>query len=168
MHREQMIVRRRTRLSLGRLCLDNSDVPNHQSVASNRVYPGQDEARFLKKRSSFALATLSTAGDSKHVEVAHQVAFQLWICMRDERRKDEFNDQQTAVLRNYRAAVLENSNSIPVLTPVKYMFEHVYMGARRDRLHEIRGNQLAPGGRIFRREAGFGRIHAGFEVHKHA
>jgi len=43
------------------------------------------------------------------------------------------------------------------------MFEHVHISARRDRLHEIRGNQLAPGGRIFRREAGFGRVHAGFE-----
>lgn len=40
---------------------------------------------------------LSTAVDSEHVEVDHQVGFQLWICMRNERRKNEFNDQQTAV-----------------------------------------------------------------------
>jgi hypothetical protein len=35
------------------------------------------------------------------------VAFQLWICLRYERGKDEFNDQQTAVLRNDCAAVPE-------------------------------------------------------------
>jgi len=101
------------------VCFEYPDVLNHQGVASNRVYPGQDEARCLEKRPPFALTTLSTAGDSKHVEVAHQVAFQLWICMRDKRRKDEFNDQQTAVPGNYRTAVLENSDSIPVLTPVQ-------------------------------------------------
>jgi hypothetical protein len=93
------------------------DVPNHQSVASNWMYPGQNESRCLKKGSPFALASLFTASDSKHVEIAHQVAFQLWICMRHERRKDEFNDQQTAVLRNHRAAVLENSNSFRVPIP---------------------------------------------------
>src|ERR1017187_5792385 len=160
MHREQMIVRRRTRLSLGRFCLEYADVPNHQIVVSNRVYPGQVESRCLEKRSPFTLAALLTAGDSKHVEVAHQVAFQLWICMRDERRKDEFNDQQTAVLRNYRAAVLENRYSIPVLTPVQYMLEHVDIGARRDRMDQVCGNQFASGGRIFLREARFGCVHA--------
>ena len=106
-------------LSLGRFCFEYTDVPDHQIVGSNRVYSGYKESRCLKKCSPFAFATLSTTGDCKHVEVAHQVAFQLWICMGDERRKDEFNDQQTAILRNYRVAVLENSNGIPVLTPVQ-------------------------------------------------
>src|ERR1039457_64062 len=165
---EQPNARSCSRLSLSWFCFEYPDVPNHQSVASNRVYPGQDEARCLKKRSPFALATFFTAGHSKHVEVAHQVACQLRIWMRDERRKDEFNDQQTAVLRNYRVAVLENSNSIPVLTPVQYMLEHVYIGPRRDRLRQICGNQFASGGSIFIREARFGCIHAGFEVYKHA
>lgn len=100
MYLEQPNARSRSRLFPSRFRFEYPDVPNHQIVASNRVCPGQDEARCLKKSSPFALATLSTAGDSKHVEVAHQVAFQLRICMRDERRKDEFNDQQTAILRN--------------------------------------------------------------------
>src|SRR5271165_4952474 len=108
-----------SRLSLSRFCFDYPDVPNHQIVASNRIYPGQDEARCLKKCSPFALAALFTAGDSKHVKVAHQVAFQLWVCMRDERRKDEFNDQQTAVLRNYGAAVVENCDCLRVPKPVQ-------------------------------------------------
>ena len=98
--------------SLSWLRFDNPDIPNHQSVASNRIDADQDEARCLKKRFPFALAALFPAGDSKHVEVAHQVAFQLRICMRDERRKNKFNDQQTAVLRNDRAAVLENRDSL--------------------------------------------------------
>ena len=62
-------------MPLSRFCFQYPDVPNHQIVASNRVYPGHAEARGLKKRSPFALVTLFTAGDSKHVEVAHQMAF---------------------------------------------------------------------------------------------
>jgi hypothetical protein len=96
------------------------------------------------------------------------VAFQLWICMQDERRKDEFNDQQTAVLRNYDTAVLENRDCLRIPTPVQNMLEHVYIGARRDRLRKICCNQFASGGRIFIREASFGCIQAGFAVHKHA
>jgi hypothetical protein len=82
--------------SLRWLRFENPDVPNHKSVAPDRAHPGQNESPCLKKCFPLTLATLSTAGNSKHVEIAHQVAFQLWICMRDERRKDEFNDQQTA------------------------------------------------------------------------
>jgi hypothetical protein len=88
------------------------------------------------------LATLSTAGDSKHVEVAHQVAFQLWIWVRDDRRQDEFDDQQTAVLRSHgndRAAVLENRDCVRVPTPVQNMFKHVDIGAGGDRLRKARG-----------------------------
>src|ERR1700730_254716 len=154
--------------SLRWLRFENPDVPNQKSVAPDRAHPGENESRCLKKCSPLTLATLSTAGNSKHVEIAHQVGFQLWICVRDERRKDEFNDQQTAVLRNYRPAVPENRNSFPVLKPVQYMFEHVDIGARRDRLGQVCGNQFASGGKIFLREARFGCIHAGFKVHKHA
>src|ERR1017187_1007844 len=60
--------------------------------------------------------------------------------MRDQRRKDELNDQQTAVLRNDRAAVLENRNGNFVLTPMQYMFDHVHIGARRDRLSQVCGS----------------------------
>nr|WP_251106632.1 hypothetical protein [Alloacidobacterium dinghuense] len=80
-------------MSLSRFCFEYPDVPNHQIVASNQIYLGQEEARCLKKRSLFALASLFTAGGSKHVEIAHQVAFQLWICVRDDRRQDEFYNQ---------------------------------------------------------------------------
>ena len=96
------------------------------------------------------------------------MAFQLRIWVRDDWRQDEFNDQQTAVLRNDHAAVLENRDCLRVPTPVQNMFEHVHIGARRDRLRQICGNQFASGGRIFIHEARFCCIHAGFEVHKHA
>ena len=48
------------------------------------------------------------------------------------------------------------------------MFEHVYIGARRDRLCQVCGNQFASGERIFLGEATLGCIDAGFEVHQHA
>ena len=155
-------------MALSRFCFDDPNVPRHQSVAANRVYSREDEARFLEKRFPLALAALFAAGDSKHVEVAHQVAFQSRICMRDERRKDEFNDQQTAVLRNDRAAVPENRYRVPVLTAVQDMLEDVDIRAGRNRLHEVRGNEFASGVGIFRRKARSGCIDAGFVVHKHA
>jgi hypothetical protein len=65
--------------SLSWLSFENSDVPNHKSVASDRAHPAQNESRCLKKCSPLTLATLSTAGNSKHVEIAHQAAFQLRI-----------------------------------------------------------------------------------------
>ena len=111
--------------SLNRLRFENPDVSDQEAIVSDRPYAGQDKSRCLKKRSPFALAALSPAGDSKHVEVAHRVTFQLRIWMRDERRKDKFNDQQTAVLRNGCVAILEHLYSIPVLTPVQYMLKHV-------------------------------------------
>jgi hypothetical protein len=70
-------------------CFEYPDILNQQIVISNRVYPCQSEARSLKKRSPFALATLCAAGDNQHVKVAHQVAFQLRICLRDERRNSD-------------------------------------------------------------------------------
>src|ERR1039458_4963193 len=155
-------------MSLSRLSFEYPDIPNHQIVAANREDPTQDESSCLKKCSPFALATFFAAGHSKHVEVAHQVAFELWICMRDERRKDEFKDQQTAVLRNYRAAVFENRNSIPVLKAVQEKTDHLYIGAGRNRLRQICSNHFASGGRVFLRETSLGCIHAGLEVHKHA
>ena len=65
--------------SLSWLRFENPDVPNHKSVAPDRAHPGQNESRCLKKCSPLTLATLSTAGNSKHVEIAHQAAFQLRI-----------------------------------------------------------------------------------------
>ena len=65
--------------SLSWLRFENPDVPNHKSVAPDRAHPGQNESRCLKKCSPLALAALSTAGNSKHVEIAHQAAFQLRI-----------------------------------------------------------------------------------------
>jgi hypothetical protein len=61
-------------IAVSRFCFEYRDVPNHSSIVSNRVYADQDEACCLKKYSPFSLATLFTAGDSKHVQVAHQVA----------------------------------------------------------------------------------------------
>src|ERR1019366_7261635 len=106
---------------LSRFGFHDCDVANHPMVASNGVHGSDDEACCLKKRFPFALVAFFTAGHSEHVEVAHQEGFQLWICMGDERRKDEFNDQQTAVLRNDGAAVLENGEGICVLTAVQHM-----------------------------------------------
>src|SRR6266404_1802996 len=88
--------------------------------------------------------------------------------MRDERRQYEFNDQQTAVLRNDCAAVPENSNSFRVPIPVQDMFEHVHIGAGRDRLAQVCGNEFASGGKIFIRKARFSCIQAGLAVDKHA
>ena len=80
----------------------------------------------------------------------------MWICMREERRRNStINKLQFC---GYRATVLENSNSIALLLPVQYMLEHAYIGARRDRLREICGNQFASGGSIFLREASLGWI----------
>ena len=88
--------------------------------------------------------------------------------MRDERRQYEFNDQQTAALRNDCAAVPENSNSFRVPIPVQDMFEHVHIGAGRDRLGQVCGDQFASGAKIFIRKARFSCIQAGLAVDKHA
>jgi hypothetical protein len=65
--------------SLSWLRFENPDVPNHKSVAPDWAHPGQNESCCLKKCSPLTLATLSTSGNSKHVEIAHQAAFQLRI-----------------------------------------------------------------------------------------
>src|SRR5208337_355084 len=88
--------------------------------------------------------------------------------MRDEWRQYEFNDQQTAVLRNDRAAVPENSSSFRVPIAVQDMFEHVHIGAGRDRLGQVCGDQFASGGKIFIRKARFSCIQAGLAIDKHA
>lgn len=72
-------VRNRLGSSVSWLCFENPDVPHHKSIAPDRAHPGQNESRCLKKCSPLTLATLSTAGNSKHVEIAHQAAFQLRI-----------------------------------------------------------------------------------------
>ncbi len=88
--------------------------------------------------------------------------------MRDERRQYEFNDQQSAVQRNDCAAVPANTNSFRVPIAVQDMFEHIHIGASRDRLGQVCGDQLASGGKIFIRKARFSCIHAGLAVDKHA
>jgi hypothetical protein len=73
------IVRNNLGSSLSWLRFENTDIPNHKSVAPYRAHPRQSECRRLKQYSPLTLATLSTAGNSKHVEIAHQAAFQLRI-----------------------------------------------------------------------------------------
>jgi len=118
--------------SLSRLRFENPDVSDHEGVAADRVDAGQGEACRFKERSPLPFAAFFAAGDGEHVEIAHQLAFQLWIRVRDERRKDEFDDQQTAVLRNAGAAVFEDGDCVRILTAVQDMFDHVDVGACGD------------------------------------
>ena len=74
-------------------------------ITANRVDSGQVETYCLKERPPFTLTSFSAACNGKHVEVAHQVAFKVLICLTDQWRQYELDDQQSAVLRNHGAAV---------------------------------------------------------------
>jgi hypothetical protein len=82
------------------LCLEDSH------ITANRVDSGQVKTCRLKECPPFTLTSFSAARNSKHVEVAHQVAFKVRVCLTDQRREYELDDQQSAVLRNHGAAVL--------------------------------------------------------------
>lgn len=154
------IQRKQSRLSW--LCLDDAH------ITPNRVDSGQTKACCFKKCSPFTLTSFSAAGDSQHVEVTHQVGFQVRIGMRDQRRQDELDDQQSAVVRDDGAAVFENGDRVRIAMSVQDMLEHVHVGSGGNGLGEIGCQQAAPGGCFFGGEARFGYLNTGLEINEHA
>ena len=126
-------------MSCGGTMMSVEPIRDKKGVVFDGIYAGKSEACRLQDCLPLALAALFAAGDGEHVEVAHQVAFELRIWMGDERGEDEFNDQQGAVLRDDCAAILEDRNCIRVFTPVQHVLEHVDIGAGGDELGQVGG-----------------------------
>ena len=137
-------------------------------VVDDREGAGEDEACGVQECAPLALAALFAAGDDEHVEVAHELAFDLRIGVRDERWEDELDDQQSAIGGEDGAAVFEHDDGVFVLAAVQDVFEQVDVGACGDGVHEIGGDELAAGGRVFGGEAWPGGFDAGLEVDQHA